>query len=115
MLGSARGELFAQGAILLQQCCEVYLRLRLRHGDALGAGGVQEQWVKLSFNVVFTVAIGHEVHKYIEVLEAQTGNLGRYLLAGVSGAVAGLAYVFEPMPDVVADDAPEVLRVHEAG
>ena len=63
--------------------------------------------------VVLTIAIGHEVQEYIEVLQTQRRLLLGNLFTAVCGVIARAADQIHTPPDVRAHDVPKVFGIHE--
>ena len=113
LLGTAGSQFFLQGGILRHEGCKIHIGYRLRRNCGRFGGLHQQGTVKMPLCVVLTVAIGHEVQEYIEVLQTQRRLLLGDFLAGVGGVVSHAADQIHPPPDVCAHDVPEVFGIHE--
>ena len=69
LLGSAGGEFLLQRSVLRHEGCKIHIGYRLRRNCGRFGGLHQQGTVKMSLCVVLTIAIGHEVQEYIEVLQ----------------------------------------------
>jgi len=67
--GTAGSQFFLQGGILRHKGCKIHIGYRLRRNCGRFGGLHQQGTVKMPLCVVLTVAIGHEVQEYIEVLQ----------------------------------------------
>ena len=114
LLSPAGGELFFQRGIFRHEGVQIHLRRFLHRSGRRFDRPRQKAAVKMPLGVVFGVAIGHKVQKDIEAFQAQRRLLLGDLLPRVGGVVADAANEVHPAPDVLTNDVPEVLGVHQA-
>ena len=112
LFSPAGGQFLPQSDIFRHELLQLNFGFRI-NGRRSGRLVLQKCGVEGPLGVICAVAVGHEIQKDKEVFQTQRRLLLADFLPRVGGVVAQGADQLHPAPDVLTNDVPEILVIHQ--